>query len=402
MASNIVCPYCFESYSSSKVHYICMKCDVTEDAKLREFWKVERRLKPRFVSSKGVYGFLSGKPREANCPTCKAPTYRFACPHCHNELVPEMVENGSVIVSIIGAPSSGKTNYITVLINELKKNAHKVNLGFSPTSVGRDSKEYTSNLYNNEYYKRLYVDKQCAEKTKENEDKPSIPLIFRLNVRNTKKAVYLVFYDSAGENFNDPDKMEAQARFLSRSAGIVLLFDSYSVPKIDEMLKERRIQTNRKESDGTFRQSWEKIYDFMNRGKDKALFKKPFAITFSKIDTLIENKDYFHDLNLDSMDADVVPSYLRGRDGEGFSLRECDNIHESFRSALSQWDSALLNELEDRSNFGPDGYRLFGISALGTMPNPDLSIPELKPFRVMDPLLWVLYKLGFEITIKKE
>ena len=46
-----------------------------------------------------------------------------------------------------------------------------------------------------------------------------------------------------------------------------------------------------------------------------------------------------------------------------------------------------------------DNARFFGVSALGAMTNENLQIDipenqEVKPFRVRDPLIWVLHKLG--------
>ena len=54
-----------------------------------------------------------------------------------------------------------------------------------------------------------------------------------------------------------------------------------------------------------------------------------------------------------------------------------------------------------------DNARFFGVSALGAMTNSDMKIDipdneSVKPFRVMDPLIWVLHKIGgFGIPVEQ-
>ena len=69
------------------------------------------------------------------------------------------------------------------------------------------------------------------------------------------------------------------------------------------------------------------------------------------------------------------------------------------------WDEGQLGY--DVVNQWGDNARFFGVSALGAMTNENLQIDipekqEVKPFRVMDPLIWVLHKLGgFGIPVEQ-
>ena len=69
------------------------------------------------------------KPRACECDVCGAPSTRFVCPHCNNWLPTEMIEKGSEIISVIGGPASGKSNYIVALIQQLQKYGYKLTLG---------------------------------------------------------------------------------------------------------------------------------------------------------------------------------------------------------------------------------------------------------------------------------
>jgi hypothetical protein len=46
-----------------------------------------------------------------------------------------------------------------------------------------------------------------------------------------------------------------------------------------------------------------------------------------------------------------------------------------------------------RSRF--DDFQLFAVSALGQVPGVDGTVSPLSPRRVADPLLWILWRLGY-------
>lgn len=78
-----------------------------------------------------------------------------------------------------------------------------------------------------------------------------------------------------------------------------------------------------------------------------------------------------------------------------FSLKQVEDSHLAIKSALEDpelWDEGQL--AYDISNNWKDNYKFFGVSALGQMVEDGMLSQEIKPFRVMDPLLWVLNKIG--------
>ena len=180
---------------------------------------------------------LGYKPRACECDVCGAPSTRFVCPHCNNWLPTEMIEKGSEIISVIGGPASGKSNYIVALIQQLQKYGYKLKLGqILPQLVGRTKAEYTRNLYE-KAKDSIFKEHQPVAKTAVTSH--PIPWIFRLESHATKKAVYLVFYDTAGESFKDPEEIKKNAKYLEKSKAVIVLLDTLSLPKILSILTRR-------------------------------------------------------------------------------------------------------------------------------------------------------------------
>lgn len=396
---NIVCPYCFEQFKRSEVKYRCNNhsgnCPDVEDAQMKSFWGETYKDKPVIVPPKSVFGLLDAMPKTATCGVCKKQTTKTICPHCHNELPREMVENGGFIISIIGARSSGKTNYITTLINELKHKGHLVNIGIYETGVGRKPDEYTIARYERDFYNKLYKNRECHSQTDVNDSRSKIPLIYKLFSTTTKKQAYLVLYDTAGENFSDPKAIAEKAKFLKNSDGIILLLDTFCISDVHERLRNKyklpsielkydRIITN-------------VIKHFDDQIHKEEFYRKPLALTFSKIDSIVNNEELFSDARLPNINMNSNSLFL---EGNGYYLDDVDSISLGIQDGLSSWgESHFVADINAPVHFN-NKATFFGISALGDMPEGD-TIKHLKPYRVMDPLVWILYKLNFPLPIKK-
>ncbi|WP_300725946.1 ATP/GTP-binding protein [uncultured Bacteroides sp.] len=389
----ILCPYCFQSFYNNEVMLQCEnenttatgepKCGKESNVKFSEFWGNEVQTKHIFSPKTGFMSSLLGyTPKPEKCDRCGYSSKRFVCPHCNNWLPTEMIEKGSEIISVIGGPASGKTTYIISLIHEIRKYGYKVNLQVTPQQVGRNKSEYTYNKFK-EAEQMLFEDKTIVPKTQITSR--SIPWILRLESHKSKKAVYLVFYDTAGESFNSAEDMARNARYLSESLGVIVLFDTLSIKKIKAMIEGKGF-----ENDGVatpFDTTASALYNFAT--DNKALYKKPFAFVMSKFDTIRENK-----LDVDMNLAPFAENSSFIKTGK-FSLEEVENAHQAIKAALEDpdlWDEGQL--AADINNNWKDNYKFFGVSALGQMVQDGMLSQEVKPFRVMDPLLWVLNKIG--------
>lgn len=297
-----------------------------------------------------------------------------------------MIEKGSEIISVIGGPESGKSNYIVALIQQLRKFGYKLQLNdITPESVGRNEDEYTTKLFEKA---RESIFKRHEPVAKTAVTPRSIPWIVNIESTTTKKAVYLVFYDTAGESFKNPEEIKRNAKYLDKSKAVIVVLDTLSLPYIQRILDRKKISNLNNAT--PFSETMDALKNFARNNEH--LYKRPFAFVMSKFDSVIENQE--------DLDFDITPfkhnsSFIQtGK----LSLKDIDEASNTIKSYMEDhWDNGQLGS--DIVNKWGDNARFFGVSALGTMTNENMKIDipdnqEVKPFRVMDPLIWVLHKLG--------
>ena len=107
------------------------------------------------------------------------------------------------------------------------------------------------------------------------------------------------------------------------------------------------------------------------------LIEIPFAVAFSKIDAL--------DVLLDSSSS----LFSSGKHEGYYNLSDSNNVNTEIENLMAEWTGIHLIQ-EVKHNF--KNYSFFGLSALGSNPHGSNKIAKLRPIRVEDPFLWLLYK----------
>ena len=215
--------------------------------------------------------------------------------------------------------------------------------------------------------------------------------------QEAKKSIYLVFYDTAGENFSTKEEMQRNAAYLNQSKAVIVLFDTLSIPKIKEILSANKESTVEADMATPFTQTWQALENFRNAG-NQHLSDKPFAFVLSKFDVVLQHSD---DLGFNIhgfIDANGEPldhSYINGK--RVFDVSQVDEADEIIKNALGNrkvWNMPKYPDFVEQT-WG-DNARFFGMSAIGAMPDGGAFIPEggIKPYRVMDPLLWIMSRIG--------
>lgn len=439
MASDILCPYCFKKFSTKEAQYQCTNdekkyekrsqeviekkvdddldfsstelgfgddapvvtpqesgwvraCLKDQDEKYINHWQSGAVEINHIFSYKGLFG---GPPKSAKCDRCGTESSKFVCPHCHNWLPTEMIANGSQIISIIGAQSSGKTTYITALFDELRKYGYKMRLNISPKDESpRD--EYRTTVKIQRLRTRLFDDLQQLDKTPVGE-KP-VPLIFELTQskdvnRPSKgdKHIYLVFYDTAGESFENQEEILRTATYLQESAAVILLLDPFSVKALRQDIIDAGYNEGDMKSDPARVVSSLLSYAKSDPKRLAKLKKKPIAVTFSKIDAVVNGLEVAgNDYSIQGIDLKRNSSFLKSGI---LDMNITDQISEGLIEVCRErWDLAgLVSDIF--TTF--DNTHFFGVSSLGG----DLqTLDKIRPYRVLDPLIWLLSQLpGFEI-----
>jgi len=166
------------------------------------------------------------------------PCLDIACPHCRRKLPPGLLDVPHHIFPIVGAPSAGKSYYLSVLVKTLQDSLFR-NFG-----VGFDDADPAANAMLNLMKNRLFsacdpgeayliktgLEGEMYETLRRHgrDVKLPRPFIFSLSAHNDPgKACSVVFYDNAGEHFEPgSDTLDSPgAQHIAASAGIFFLFD---------------------------------------------------------------------------------------------------------------------------------------------------------------------------------
>lgn len=416
MIAKYTCPFCYEKFGKSQIEFRCENDSTTscqeDDAKLGRYFGGGRQMANRVIpratwkelwQRKHFFGFFrkTGRsirvPNKVTCEKCNIDSRKRICPHCHNELPTYFHKAQSHIISIIGARASGKTHYITVLINELMKNGYKLKISTLPQDVGEDRNEVTTKRYQRLYKNPLINNKEELTKTAES-TQAYYPLIYQISSDkkgwNKMKSLYLAFYDTAGESFNDSQAVKKFANYVNNSSGIIFLLDTFQVPPVKKALEAKGLRVP---SNGgvEFRDVLTQLLgSFLKEGvvKNNAISKIPMALTFSKIDEVIKKG-----LLNDDLQDFIIRKNSEYLEKEIFSKEELEEVSNDMRSLLTIWEQKdFIVEVE--RIFSKHAY--FGVSALGSTPVGGKLNEELKPHRVLDPLLWILDNIGFALPKK--
>lgn len=165
-------------------------------------------------------------------------TSDFACPHCRRKLPPGFLDLPHHIFSIVGAPSSGKSYYLSVLVKLLQNSLFQ---NFGITFRDADPSE---NVILNQMKTQLFSSSSPADAFLAKTDLEGAlyetlprqgrkvrlpkPFIFRLSHPASPESGFsVVFYDNAGEHF-EPTRNSADspgAQHIAVASGIFFLFD---------------------------------------------------------------------------------------------------------------------------------------------------------------------------------
>ena len=385
MAKMLACPYCYEQFEIRSILFRCRAsqgnptCPLTTDPVLRDKLGVTRDLGPVFRAD--------GRKGTANCRACGTETSHRACPACHSRLPVQFGMVGSKMIAMAGAGRSGKTVYMTVVLHELK---HRVGERFGAAIMGAD--EETKKQFEDSYEIPIYDKYRLPQTTMSaaSRDRNHVPpLVFRFAARTGKpldgrpRHTLLSFFDTAGEDFSTQDKVEENTRYLTSADGILLLLDPL------QMAGGRRLAIPGAPlpSLPPVEQSPENILSrvteilLARKRGTRSMISKPIAVVFTKVDAVWQHLDR------------GSPLRAQPPGGPSFDIADSLDVHEEIRHLLREWQGSQISQIL-HNNYAR--YRFFGVSALGQPPaEADRVAPSgIQPYRVADPLLWLLSEFG--------
>jgi len=381
-----ICPYCFEYFYIKDTPFRCSNptCDREMDVVFKETWDDSLPL-GKVLNPTGK--FNDRFHNSIRCNDCGHNSHKRICPHCHMELPHTTGHFKNYIFAVIGAKDTGKSHYIAVLIDQIKRRIGP-KLGLLMTAEN----DFTTERYANDFYKPIFKDRKVINTTKSATIDRSVqhPMVYSIRVTGNSlfeknkiiKYITLVFFDTAGEDLNSEDTMSTVNKYIYRADGIILLIDPLQLNTVRNQLKPMGTALpNAKINTGTS--------DILNRTtrlieKGRKLnpttkINTPLAICFSKFDAVLPLIDKQFQLNSSA------------KHDNGFDNDDFEAINNEMESLLEQWGGQDIIHLT-KTRYKEYGY--FGLSALGCNPHDTSKIPSVVPSRVEDPFLWLLAKNG--------
>jgi hypothetical protein len=375
-----ICPYCFEPFRLRDTPFRCSspaaRCAPERDEVRARAWEDSIPM--------GRVLPADGFRREHRCHACGQRSRKRLCPHCHMELPHTIGQFQNLIFSVIGAKDAGKSHYLAVLIEQIRKHAGP-DLGMLLEPLN----DHTIRRYREDFYEPIFQRGTVIRGTISalSDRKVQIPLVYTLTFtgknlfgrRAIKGLVTLVFFDTAGEDLNDQDTMSTVNKYIYRSDGIILLLDPLQLDRVRDHL-DGSVPLPSRNTDAADIVTRVTNLIFERRGlSPKARIPTPLAVAFSKFDAVEPLVDPQFQLRSD-------PDHRSGFDQADFHA-----VNAEMQSLLAEWDSRVLQEqIENRF----EKFGFFGLTALGCNPHGDQKIPRVLPRRVEDPFLWLLHHHG--------
>lgn len=366
----MVCPRCFTKISAKETRYVCTNVGCPESGKR----PMDR------TKLEGSTNFL-GAAHPPKCAECKREAADRICPSC-GMLLPFGIDgNGvrEVAISVIGAKAAGKSNYIAVLIKMIRE---QMVLSFNMNT--RACNDSTMKRYNTDFYNPVFRQHVCVKATDASVQEID-PLMYHLTITDGSAkarvlhALTLTFFDTAGENLDSEDIMSVVNKYIYHSQGIILLLDPLQMPTVRNALEGKGIHLPLEYTDPL--DLLTRTINLIRKGlrKPAGQIDIPIALAFTKIDAtrcLLDPSLSLHN-----------PSTHLARGA--FDELDFNTVNMDMQALIEQWYSSELASML-QANFRT--YAFFGLSALGSDPDRSGAIPQLRPFRVEDPFLWLLWK----------
>ena len=334
------------------------------------------------------------------------PAPDLACPHCRRKLPQGFLDMPHLIFSIVGAPSSGKSYYLSVLVKILQSALFQ---NFGVTFRDADpSANVILNHMKTQLFSASTAEEAFLAKTELEgamyETLPRLgrkvplpkPFIFNLsNPRDRTQDLSVVFYDNAGEHF-EPTRNSADspgAQHIASASGIFFLFDPLHNAEFKKRLTglaDPQVDSRRMDQQDVILAETEVRIKSLLGLDARQKIATPFAVIVGKSDT------WLHLLKDGPLDSPV-------RDGK-LDLSIVTRNSALVRGLLFELCPAIVANAEAVSS----DIMYFAASPLGCSPieftssrgvkmiGPDPQ--RLNPQHVEIPTLWVLSRVASSLV----
>lgn len=359
--SEFICPYCYSKYNKTEYEYMCGLCG--------------NEIYPTETEKMNIVSFYSGNKNSSlavYCPKCGVNAIR-KCPKCKQDLPWGLVAcDGNLQISIVGTSGSGKTNYITVLMEEFRK-MRGLNI------QGVDNDTITTQEKN---WEKMNVSKRSPLTTNTGDEKPQVWSVQNMNKTkgNYTPTYVLSIFDGAGEsheNLGVAQKNQALAKsvsYIRTSKALVLTID----PTLFSCINPNPTKSVQRTIDNLIN------YIKSSLGIGGSAIDIPAAVVITKFDLVINHPTF-------------SPSARA-------SIQNTANLFENgeLNMTVINTNSRYIEDWLDK--YGIQGFaqylknnfsqvKFFGVSSYGSSAPAGKTPDRIEPFRVLDPFLWLMSEM---------
>ena len=240
LQEDVTCPHCWNKFSPEEILWVSSHPDLAGDPYLGDR-ENQRFLPTRFAPN--------GQAIDIRGETCRD----LACPNCRLKIPRALVEMAPLYISILGAPSSGKSYYLGTMTWRLREMLRtRFLLGFEDADPEANEVlgEYENQLFLNEDIESLVklgkteLEGELYQRVKFGEHEKLFPKPFIFAVRpleqhprykqRSQASRALCLYDNAGEHFLPGADISSQpgTQHLAFSKTLFFLFDPTQHPRM--------------------------------------------------------------------------------------------------------------------------------------------------------------------------
>jgi hypothetical protein len=405
LLNRVVCPHCWERFAPEDVLWVSEHLELQGDPLLGPT-HAQRFLPSRFN--------LAGDAIDAKGQACRV----LACPRCHLTIARGLLELEPLLVSILGAPASGKSYFLasaTWTLRQVLPNAFNVSFQDADPLENAILSQAEERLFLNPEPERLFPLRELIDKTVlEGDTYDSVsfgqqtvryprPYLFSLQARprdripagSDRLSYMLYLYDNAGEHFQPGQDTASQpvTRHLALSRVLLFVFD----PTQDQRLRSAAyaegpslaVEAGRVSRQETIlSEAAARIRRYSGLSQSESL-KSPLIVVVSKLDAWGHLLGY--DLSSEPWKASP--------DGwiAGLNVERILGVSADVRSLLLTYCPEIVATAESLAK----DVTYVPVSALGRQiePLPDSGKPAIRPARIQPSWVTVPFLFGLSQVV---
>lgn len=406
----VVCPHCWNNFHGDHAAYISQHPELYGDPVLGD--NVPRRI-----------SYLEAKRDREGSVTDPVKGWAMierACPRCHLQIPRDLLERRPQFISIVGAPNSGKTFFLTAMLHHLREELARyfsLNLEVHDHHDKSIFSRYADKLFHPDdplkpaKLQKTPLDGDLYDTVELDGASVVLPKPFIFSLRRTddrdnpgsQEPTSFVLYDNAGESFRfeaADDGSRRSTQHLGESETVLfafdLLLDSSVRHKLKSVSQDPQVHWDLSDrQDNILTNTIQRIRRY-RRIADGDRLDVTLLVCVQKFDvwkSLLPFGNEPHG-DLQVLDQSSI-TYFEKQGVGGLDIQEMNAISLLVRELIHDCSVGFVTSAEAHFK----RVRYFPVSALGCSPSSDghlltIQPSKIQPFRVTHPMLWILHEWG--------